>query len=87
MYKYWKLQSITLMSRSPSPDSQYLQNVELFGDYMQSLKKNGNAEKFKIVEKIFFETYYECIEERMNSHDALQRAMRVTLCFLIVSKM
>ena len=34
-------------------DSQYLQNVESFGEYLQSLKKNGNEQKNKFAEKIF----------------------------------
>ena len=75
------------MSQSDSADRQYQQNVELYADFIRSLKKNGNGKKIKILEKIFFETYYECIEERMDSHDALQKAMNVTLCFLIVSKL
>jgi hypothetical protein len=75
------------MSQSDFPDNQYLQNVESFGEYLQSLKKKSNEQKIKFAEKIFFESYYEYIQERMNSHDALQKAIRVAFCFLTESKM
>ena len=68
-------------------DNEYLQNAESFGEYLQNLKKNGNEQKIKFAEKIFFETYLEYKQERMNPHDALQKAIRVTFCFLIETKM
>lgn len=75
------------MLENQFPDNQYLQNAESFGEYLQLLKKNGNKTQVKFAEKMFFETYYEYIQEKMNSHDALQKAIRVTFCFLIESKM
>lgn len=70
------------MLETQLPDSQYLQNAESFGEYLQLLKKNGNEKKIKFAEKMFFETYYEYMEEGYDSHEALQKAIIVAICFL-----
>jgi hypothetical protein len=71
------------MSLCPYPDGEYYHNAESFGEYLQTLKKNGNERKAKFAQKIFFDTYYECIQERMDSHNALQKAIKVAFCYLI----
>lgn len=83
MFKYWKLQSITMMPKNPPQDNQQLTNLELFGEYIQCYKKKGNEEKIKLTEKIFLETYFANIQEGMNPKFALQKAITVSFCFLI----
>jgi hypothetical protein len=73
------------MLQSPSPDNQQLQLLELFGEYLRGLRKKGDEEKVKLAEKIFFETYYENIQEGMNPKVAFQKAITVAFCFLIES--
>jgi len=73
------------MSENPSPDNQQLQNFELFGEFLGSLRKKGNEEKIKLAEKIFFETYSENIQEGMNPKAAVQKAILVAFCFLVES--
>ena len=86
MFKYSKLQSITVMPENSSQDNQQVPNLEWFGEYIQSYKIKGNAEKIKLAEKIFLETYFANIQEGMNPKVALQKAITVSFCFLIESQ-
>jgi len=67
-------------------DEQSEINIETFVEILEELEKNYDEEKVKLAKKIFTETYYEGIQEGMNSRDALQKAVTVTNCFLIGAK-
>jgi hypothetical protein len=70
---------------SASPVNQQLRVLEWFREYTNFFNKNGNEKKIKFAEKIFIETYFENIQEGMETKDALQRAKTVALCFLILN--
>jgi hypothetical protein len=75
------------MSLNHIPDRQCELSIETFVVFLEELEKKGNDEKVKRAKQIFTDTYYEGIQGGMNSQDALQRAVRVTHCFLIETKM
>lgn len=77
---------MTFMTQVHLPDETYLQNFESFSEYLRSLKKFGNEQKIKLAEKIFLETYRECLEQEVSFQYALQKAIRVTFCFLVESE-
>jgi len=51
-------------------------------EWLMRLAKFGNKEKFKVVKKIFVETYLENIRQGMNPEDALQKAEEIAKSFL-----
>ena len=71
------------MSLNDIPDGQCELDMESFVEFLEELEKKGLEEKVKFAKQIFTDTYYDGIRGGMNSHDALQRAVRVTYCFLI----
>jgi hypothetical protein len=71
---------------SPSLENQQMQNLEWFREYTRILNKNGNKEKFELVEKIFVETYFEIIRDEMDPLYAMQKAKMVAFCFLILKQ-
>jgi len=71
------------MSENPSLDNQELLNLEWIREYIKILNKKSNEKKIKLAEKIFFETYFENIQEGINRKVALQKAKSVAFCFLI----
>ena len=75
------------MSESPAPGNQQLPNLEVFVEYIKSHNKKADEEKIKLAEKIFLETYFANIQEGMNPKFALQKAITVSFCFLIESRM
>jgi hypothetical protein len=68
-----------------SLDKQQQLNPEWRREFENLLYKNGGKKKYKIVKKIFVETYLEYIREGMNPKDALQKAKIIALCFLCYS--
>jgi len=69
-----------------SSDQQQQLDPEWLREFTNFLDKNGNKEKFKVVKKVFVETYLENVREGMNPKDALQKAKSVALCFLLLQQ-
>ena len=69
-----------------SSDRQQKLNPEWLGEFVNFLNNNGNKEQSRLVEKIFVETYFDNIEEGMNSKDALQKAKIIALCFFMLQQ-
>jgi hypothetical protein len=67
-------------------DKQLQSDPEWIREFAKFLNKNGNKEKFKVVKKIFVETYLENVREGMNPKVALQKAKSVALCFLMLQQ-
>jgi len=65
-----------------SLDKQKQLNPEWIREFENLLYKNGRKKKYKVVKKIFVETYLEYVREGMNPKDALQKAKIIALCFL-----
>ena len=59
---------------------------QLDPEWLMELANFDDKEKFKVVKKIFAETYLENIQEGMNPKIALQKAKSVALCFLMIQQ-
>jgi hypothetical protein len=67
-----------------SSDKQQSIDPEWLREFANFLNKNGNKKKFKVVKKIFVETYLENIREGMNPKAALKKAKAIALCFFVL---
>jgi hypothetical protein len=67
-----------------SSDKQQQLDPEWLNEFAIFISKDGNKEKFKVVKKVFVETYLENVRDGMNPRDALQKAKSVALCFLLL---
>jgi hypothetical protein len=61
-----------------------MQDPEWLREIADFLNKNGNTEKFKVVKKVFVETYFESIREGMNSKNALEKAEMIAQSFIVL---
>jgi len=71
--------------RRPS-DKQQSIDPEWLIEFAYFLNKNGNKKKFRLVKKIFVETYLENIRRGMNPKGALQKAKKIALCFFVLQQ-
>ncbi len=69
-----------------STENQYQLDPEWLREFAYFLDQNGNRKKLKEVKTIFIKAYLENIRDGMNTKDAMQKAKRVAVCFLMLKQ-